>query len=101
MTAGIEVAGPLTGPAAAAVLDLASAAAAADAVGPLSEHVLLHLRYGGDPQARDLLLHTNEGKHSGDLAGYAHLDLAETGGRAERRTGHPPGAPRAVALAWP
>ena len=78
MTAGIEVAGPLTGPAAAAVLDLASAAAAADAVGPLSEHVLLHLRYGGDPQARDLLLHTNEGKHSGDLAGYAHLDLAET-----------------------
>ena len=56
VTPAIEVAGPLTGPAAAAVLDLASAAAAADAVGPLSEHVRLHLRYGGDPQARDLLL---------------------------------------------
>jgi mycothiol synthase len=74
VTPGIEVAAPLTGPAAAAVLDLASAAAAADAVGPLSEHVRLHLRYGGDPQARDLLLHTDQG----ELAGYAHLDLADT-----------------------
>ena len=88
MTPDIEVAGPVTGPAAAAVLDLASAAATADAVRPLSEHVLLHLRYGGDPQARDLLLpanqgqpnqgQPNQGQHSGDLAGYAHLDLADT-----------------------
>ena len=61
MTPDIEVAGPLAGPAAAAVLDLASAAAVADAVRPLSEHVLLHVRYGGDPQARDLLLRTNQG----------------------------------------
>ena len=51
---------------------------AADGVGPLSEHVLLHLRYGGDPQARDLLLTIGaHGQHSGDLAGYAHLDLAD------------------------
>jgi mycothiol synthase len=78
VTPDIEVAGPLTRPDAAAVLDLASAAATADAVSPLSEHVLLHLRYGGDPQARDLLLHTNRGGHSGDLSGYAHLDLADT-----------------------
>ena len=38
------------------VLDLAEAAAAADSVAPLSEHVLLHLRYdaagpGADPGA--------------------------------------------------
>ena len=38
------------------MLDLASAASGDDSVSPLSEHVLLHLRYGGDPQARDLLL---------------------------------------------
>ena len=50
-----------------------SAATGADSVGPLSEHVLLHLRYGGDPQARDLLLRTGDG----ELAGYAHLDLAD------------------------
>jgi len=38
-------------------------------VGPLSEHVMLHLRYGGDPSARNLLL-----VRDGELAGYAHLD---------------------------
>ncbi len=51
------------------VLRLVGAAAEEDGVGPLSEHVMLHLRYGGDPRARDLLLVTD-----GDLAGYAHLD---------------------------
>ncbi len=30
---------------------------------------MLHLRYGGDPRARNLLLHSG-----GELAGYAHLD---------------------------
>jgi mycothiol synthase len=54
---------------AAAVLRLAAAAADEDGVRPLSEHVMLHLRYGGDPRARNLMLH--EGS---DLAGYAHLD---------------------------
>ena len=34
------------------VLRLAGAAGAADAVSPLSEQVLLHLRYGGGPAAR-------------------------------------------------
>lgn len=72
MTPSIEVTEPLTGPAAAAVLDLVSAASAADAVSPLSEHVLLHLRYGGDPPGRDLLL-----RAGGELAGYAHLDLSD------------------------
>jgi mycothiol synthase len=54
---------------AAAVLRLAAAAADEDGVRPLSEHVMLHLRYGGDPRARNLMLH-----EGGDLAGYAHLD---------------------------
>jgi mycothiol synthase len=40
-----------------------------DGVSPLSEHVLLHLRYGGDPRARNVLLTTG-----GQLTGYAHLD---------------------------
>ncbi len=54
---------------AAAVLRLAEAAADEDGVRPLSEHVMLHLRYGGDPRARNLMLH-----EGGDLAGYGHLD---------------------------
>jgi mycothiol synthase len=65
----IEVTGPLAEPVAVQVLALVSAATDHDSVSPLSEHVLLHLRYGGDPQARNLLL-----THDGELAGYAHLD---------------------------
>ena len=65
----ISVTGQLGEPAAAGVLRLVSAAADEDAVSPLSEHVLLHLRYGGDQQARNLLLTSH-----GELAGYAHLD---------------------------
>jgi len=52
-----------------AVLRLVSAAAEEDGVSPLSEHVMLHLKYGGDPRARDLLLVSR-----GELSGYAHLD---------------------------
>jgi mycothiol synthase len=51
------------------VLALVRAATEEDGVGPLSEHVMLHLRYGGDPSARNLLLVSG-----GELAGYAHLD---------------------------
>ncbi|MGH3320442.1 MAG: mycothiol synthase [Streptosporangiaceae bacterium] len=40
-----------------------------DGVRPLSEHVLLHLRYGGEAPARNLLLYADDA-----LAGYAHLD---------------------------
>jgi mycothiol synthase len=72
MTPDIEVTGPLPEPVTAAVLDLVNAATGTDSVGPLSEHVLLHLRYGGDPQARDLVLRNDR-----ELAGYAHLDLAD------------------------
>jgi mycothiol synthase len=55
----------------AEVLALAEAAAARDGVAPLSEHVLLHLRYDGrsDGSGRDLLV-TRDGR----IAGYAYLD---------------------------
>lgn len=51
------------------VMHLIDAATDEDGVRPLDEHVMLHLRYGGEAPARNLLL------FSGDtLAGYAHLD---------------------------
>jgi mycothiol synthase len=61
--------GHITAAQAQAVLGLVRAAADSDGVGPLSEHVMLHLRYGGDPRARNLLLVSG-----GELSGYAHLD---------------------------
>jgi mycothiol synthase len=65
----ISVHAKLDGPDITSVLDLVRAAAEADDVSPLSEHVLLHLRYGGDSRARNLLLVSG-----GVVAGYAHLD---------------------------
>jgi mycothiol synthase len=77
------------------VLSLAAAAGRADGVGPLSEQVRLHLRYGGDPAARNLLLRLGPG-----LAGYAHLGLADP---AEGRSGelviHPAYRRRGLGLA--
>jgi len=66
---GVSVHGPIGEAAARDVLRLVSAATDEDGVGPLSEHVMLHLRYGGDPRARNLLL-----RRHGELSGYAHLD---------------------------
>jgi mycothiol synthase len=65
----LRVSGPLSPEDAAAVLDLVRRAAEEDGVSPLSEHVMLHLRYGGDPGARNIGLWRD-----GKLAGYAHLD---------------------------
>jgi hypothetical protein len=45
----IQVSSLLTGSQSAAVLDLAQRAAEEDGVSPLSEHVMLHLRYGRRP----------------------------------------------------
>jgi mycothiol synthase len=69
----IRVSGPLAGEAAAAVLGLVALAAEEDEVRPLSEHVMLQLRYGGDSGARNLLLFRGR-----EIAGYAHLDPADT-----------------------
>jgi mycothiol synthase len=70
----VTVTGPLTEAQAASVLPLAEAATERDSVGPLSEHALLHLRYGGDAQARNLLLTAGPVLAGPVLAGYAHLD---------------------------
>jgi mycothiol synthase len=68
MTGWSITAGRLTPAQTADVLALAEAAQAADGVAPLSEHVLLHLRYDGS-ESRDLVLTVNN-----QVAGYAHLD---------------------------
>ena len=66
----LDVRGVLSTASVAAVTALCQAAAEADGVYPLSEHVSLHLRYGGEGPDRNLLLSTADGT----LAGYAHLD---------------------------
>lgn len=53
-------------------LELVEAVTDADGVRPLSEHVMLHLRYGGDEPVRNLLVW-----NGGDLVGYAHLDVTD------------------------
>jgi mycothiol synthase len=75
---GVSVHGQISESEAAAVLELVCAATETDGVGPLSEHVMLHLRYGGEPGARNLLLHSG-----GELAGYAHLDPTDEGPSGE------------------
>jgi mycothiol synthase len=77
--------GALTAAQVAGILALAESAAASDGVAPLSEHVLLHLRYEGagpDPgpaaagpgpaTGRDFVLTAD-----GEIAAYAHLDPPE------------------------
>ena len=55
-----------------------------DAVRPLSEHVMLHLRYGGDERARNFLLRVGD-----EVVGYAHLDTTDAveGASAELAVG--------------
>lgn len=55
------------------VVELVDEVTAADGVRPLSEHVTLHLRYGGDAPARNFLLRDGNGV----LVGYAHLDVTD------------------------
>ena len=51
---------------------LATAAGDADGAYPLSEHVMLHLRLGGDAPAVHLLI-----RDGAELVGYAHLDTTD------------------------
>lgn len=55
-----------------AVVNLASAAGDTDGAAPLSEHVMLHLRHGGDTPSVHLVI-----RKSGDLVGYAHVDVTD------------------------
>jgi mycothiol synthase len=71
MTGPSIATGRLTPAQVSGVLALAGAASATAGVAPLSEQVLLHLRYdGSDPErGRDFLVTVN-----GEIAGYAYLD---------------------------
>lgn len=65
---------------------LVAAATAADGTAPLSEHVLLHVRHGGDPEAAHLLARDV----AGTLVGFAHLDVTDpVAGGAGELTVHP------------
>jgi len=68
------------------VLALIDAATDVDGVSPVSEHVLLHLRRGGDGEADNVLARTTDGT----LSGYAHLDLTDlVGGSSAELAVHP------------
>jgi len=54
------------------VLDLAQAAGDTDGAFPLSEHVVLHVRQGGDKPAIHLYVRQNR-----QLVGYAHVDTTD------------------------
>ena len=73
--ATFEVVGPLDTDEVRAVSALVEAATEADGVRPLSEHVMLHLRYGGDERVRNVLAWT--GRDGDELAAYAHLDVTD------------------------
>jgi mycothiol synthase len=54
------------------VLALISAAAEHDGIPPIAEHIVLHLRHGGDKDVRHLIIEEN-----GEIIGYAHIDLSD------------------------
>ena len=60
-----------------AVTLLAERATESDGVRPLSEHVSLHLRHGGDYGVRHLLAYGDGRGTQPHLAGYAHLDVTD------------------------
>ena len=54
------------------VLALIASATDVDGIPPVAEHVLLHLRHGGDKEDFHLLA-----EEAGEVLGYAHLDLTD------------------------
>jgi mycothiol synthase len=67
-----EVLGHLGHAEVAALRALVDDVTRADGIGPLSEHVMLHLRYGGDTDVRHVLARDGEA-----IAGYLHLDVTD------------------------
>lgn len=62
----------------AAVGLMVEAVTEADGVRPLDEHVMLHLRYGGDYDVRHVLVWWRD-EHGTDLVvGYLHLDVTDS-----------------------
>ncbi|WP_066368699.1 mycothiol synthase [Herbidospora mongoliensis] len=72
MNAHVEIRERLDEDTVSEVQRLVQAATDVDGVRPLNEHVMLHLRYGGDPGAKSALLY-----QSGVLSGFAHLDQTD------------------------
>jgi mycothiol synthase len=59
-----------------AVLDLIAETTRHDAIPPVAEHVLLHLRHGGDKDDRHVII-TESIEGNEKVIGYAHLDLTD------------------------
>jgi mycothiol synthase len=73
---------PLSAPDVGRVLELASAAAGADGVAPLSEDVLLQVRHGSTPPARDIEVATGgPAERDQVMVGYAHMDAPDDAGQ--------------------
>jgi mycothiol synthase len=73
---------PLSPPDVGRVLELASAAASADGVAPLSEDVLLQVRHGSTPPARDIeVASADPAERDQVMVGYAHLDAPDDAGQ--------------------
>jgi mycothiol synthase len=72
--AHLEVARELSDHEIAAVSGLVERVTEADGIRPLSEHVMLHLRYGGDSDVRHVMA-WDAASH--DLLAYAHLDVTD------------------------
>lgn len=70
-----------------AVRRLVEQVQAADGIAPLSEHVLLHLPYGGDAGVRNLLV-----RDQGQVLAYAHLDVTDQVEGASAEVAVAPGA---------
>ena len=94
---GVEQVGRLVPADVEAVLALVGRATDVDGVAPLSEHVLLHLRSGGQEPGRHLLIREPVADGPPAVVGYAHLDPTDPveGSSAElvvdpdrRRKGH-------------
>ena len=84
-TPQVEVVGVLDAEEIRAVAVLVEAATETDGVRPLSEHVMLHLRYGGDQPVRNVLVYVD-----GMLAAYGHLDVTdEVAGASAEVVVHP------------